>query len=105
MDEPEDFSFKDVDDQFVLECNLLSHFILCSQKRILNNPSTQSVGEVFLVLREVIDNWMGSVAKNTLASPESKIKLNDIIHVAKTHLEIKLKREKEKDSVADPKNL
>lgn len=75
---PEDFMYDKVDFNFLVELNMLLHFIKLSHDRLKQNQSNHRICEVFIVLKNLINGNLPSLNQKIVSTEESQKDLNEI---------------------------
>jgi len=92
---PEDFMYDRVDFNFLVEINMVIHFITLAHNRIEEDKSNHKICEVFIIFKNLVEH-LSSLSSKIVCTEESQSDLDQIFKKTRKGLEMALKQEIEK---------
>lgn len=99
----DDFMYDRVDFNFLVEINMLLHFVRLSAQRVAGNPKNHISCEVFLVLKNLINNNLPNLNEKIVSTEKSKNDLDDVFNRNREKMKEVLSKELQK-TFQDSKN-
>ena len=93
----DDFMYDKVDFNFLVEINMLTHFINLASGRISKKKSNHLVCEVFIILKNLIDNHLPSMTRNIVSTEKSQNDIDQIIKNNRKMIEAAVDKEVQKE--------
>jgi hypothetical protein len=94
--ESEDFVYEKVDVNFLTELSMLSHFVNLANKRIQSNKKNHIQCEVFLVLKNLINNHLPDLTKKIVSTEKSQKDLDEVFKKHRALMEDAVNKELKK---------
>lgn len=101
----DDFMYDRVDFNFLVEINLLLNFVRLSAQRVQGNAKNHISCEVFLVLKNLINNHLPNLAQKIVSTEKSQKDLDDIFAKSRKKIEEVLQKELKKTFEKDEKKI
>jgi len=93
----EDFMYDKVDFHFLVELNMLVHFIKLSHGRIEGKKGNHIICETFIVLKNLIDKHLPSLSHKIVSTEQSQKDLDDIFKRNRKAMEAAVEKEVQKE--------
>lgn len=74
----EDFMYDRVDSNFLVEVNMLLHFVKLAHGRLQENQSNHRVCETFIILKNLINSHLPSLNEKVITSHQSQEDIDKI---------------------------